>query len=265
MARSLTLALMLAVPPVLAGCQPRPAGQAPPSAASPSPADIVQRKAAEVHDEALAQMALSPAEQARLGEEFHAEITAEHSVFHDARQQARIERLGRPLTRCGQHLAGVHFVILNDPLINAFSHVGGWVYINRGLLSFVKTDGELRFVLGHELGHVELGHCARQVTVAYRAEQQAGGLAGRAAGLLYRVLTTGYNRDDEFAADRWGRDACLRCGGRRADAINLLSRLARLEAGADQPHNSAQAAAQTLGDHFRSHPPTAERIARLKQ
>jgi putative metalloprotease len=238
---------------LLSGCR-----DVPPAVARP--AETIRAKAKEAMDS----LALTPAEQRQIGAEFHADILKEHHELRDARAQRRVERLGRPLTRFGKNLSDVHFVILADPEINAFSHVGGWVYVNAGLLDFARTDGELRFVLGHELGHIELGHCARAAMVAYRAERRAGEVAGALAGDIYHLLTAGYSQDQEYAADRWGRDACLKVHGTTADAVRFLHRIEVLEARAAQPQTPGEEALAKIGAHFRSHPPTAERIARLK-
>lgn len=50
-----------------------------------------------------------------------------------------------------------NLVIINDDTINAWTD-GTSVVITTGMLKFTKTDSEIAFILGHELGHVLLGH-----------------------------------------------------------------------------------------------------------
>ena len=50
------------------------------------------------------------------------------------------------------------FRILNTSQKNAFALPGGFVYITRGLLERLKTEGEFVFAIGHEIGHVEHRH-----------------------------------------------------------------------------------------------------------
>ncbi|MBV9027445.1 MAG: M48 family metalloprotease, partial [Candidatus Eremiobacteraeota bacterium] len=48
--------------------------------------------------------------------------------------------------------------ILKDSQINSFATMGGFVYVNEGLIDFVQSDDELASVLGHETGHIERRH-----------------------------------------------------------------------------------------------------------
>ena len=53
-----------------------------------------------------------------------------------------------------------HFYIIKDKDVNAFSLPGGYVYVNSGLLNFVRTDDELAGVLAHEITHAAHHHVA---------------------------------------------------------------------------------------------------------
>ncbi len=48
--------------------------------------------------------------------------------------------------------------IIKDSQINSFATMGGFVYINEGLIDFVQSDDELASVIGHETGHIERRH-----------------------------------------------------------------------------------------------------------
>src|SRR5688500_18064001 len=70
--------------------------------------------------------------------------------------------------------------VVNSAEINAFALPGGYVYVNRGLISAVRNEAELAGVLAHEIAHVAERHGTEQATKAYGA--QAG------LGLLSQVL-----------------------------------------------------------------------------
>ena len=53
--------------------------------------------------------------------------------------------------------------IPQDQFVNAFALPGGHVFIGKGLLNLMDTEDELANVLGHEIEHIELGHCAERV------------------------------------------------------------------------------------------------------
>src|SRR5580698_3581481 len=48
--------------------------------------------------------------------------------------------------------------IIKDSQINSFATMGGFVYIDEGLIDFVQSDDELAGVIGHETGHIERRH-----------------------------------------------------------------------------------------------------------
>ncbi len=70
------------------------------------------------------------------------------------------------------------FEILNSSEPNAFALPGGYVYITRGLLVNLESEGEFVAVLGHELGHVEHQHSMLQ-----QNKSMAVGVLASAVGL----------------------------------------------------------------------------------
>ena len=77
---------------------------------------------------------LSAKEQKEIGERLHKKLKSKHGLQVDSTQLARIKRLAalfqKQMKRKGMTLS---FHILNLDEINAFSHVGGYIYVNKGL------------------------------------------------------------------------------------------------------------------------------------
>jgi len=48
-------------------------------------------------------------------------------------------------------------IIVDTPMVNAWTN-GSYIAITTGMLKFLHNNDEIAFVLGHELGHVLLGH-----------------------------------------------------------------------------------------------------------
>ncbi|MCJ7529597.1 MAG: M48 family metallopeptidase [Anaerolineales bacterium] len=90
------------------------------------------------------------------------------------------------------------------------------VVLYAGLLKVMDED-ELRFVVGHEMGHICLGHTWLNSLV--------GGIAGipspSAASALLALAFMSWNRACEFSADRAGMLAC----GKPEKAISALVKL----------------------------------------
>lgn len=223
-----------------------------------------------VDDVAQQVLRLSPEECRLVGERTHRLILAEQVELNDLQAQHRLKQLAGPMIiHSAPQPDNVRFTVLDSEVINAFSHIGNYVYVNRGLLELVTTDDEMRFVLGHELGHLVLGHCERQVTYSARAEQIAGDV-GQLAQFAYSAIAVGYSKEQEFDADFWSMMALEKLGRPRSAAIAVLELIAKAT---DRSLPAAPPAGplavpdrlfNQIERHFRSHPPTAERIQRLR-
>jgi Zn-dependent protease with chaperone function len=138
------------------------------------------------------------------------------------------------------------------------------VVIYTGVLNVMDAD-EVRFIVGHELGHIALGHTWLNSLV--------GGMAGipspYLAAALFYVIFRSWNRACEYSADRAGLLAC----GRPDKAISALVKLtgqstrspealrqalARIEA-----HDDALAG--VLGEAVSTHPMITRRIQALRE
>lgn len=137
------------------------------------------------------------------------------------------------------------------------------VVLYSGLLD-VMDAGEVKFIVGHELGHVRLGHTWLNSVV--------GGLAGipspfGAAVILYFAFRW-WNRACEYSADRAGLLAC-------GSLDKALSALVKLETGgrytrADRekallPLKGEDALVEDFGDLFSTHPGAKRRVEQLLQ
>ncbi|GAG06321.1 unnamed protein product, partial [marine sediment metagenome] len=91
---------------------------------------------------------LSSEEEIRIGEQLHHHIKKKHKVSHLPNQKSRMERLADPLLNQHQRKDIKYiFTVIDSDEINAFSHLGGYIYVNTGLLNFVANDVELQFVV----------------------------------------------------------------------------------------------------------------------
>ena len=158
---------------------------------------------------------------------------------------------------------------VNAAEVNAFALPGGPMYVYRGLLQTVRTEGELAGVLAHEMGHVALRHGTNQASKAYLAEAGLGilgGLVGKPTGSTARIVNTvggfglnalflKFSRDDEYEADYVGAQMMARAG---YDPVAMATMFEQLRA--EQGRNPSK-----LETFFSSHPSPANREARIRQ
>ena len=139
------------------------------------------------------------------------------------------------------------------------------VVLEAPLLQALDAD-EVGFVIGHELGHVRLGHTWLNSLI--------GGLAGIPSPQLtsgaLRLVFLSWNRACEFSADRAGLLATgkpekaisalvkIASGGRAHSAADVQRALQLVEAEGDD-------LVQQLGEVLATHPLMARRIAELRK
>ncbi|AUC61388.1 Zn-dependent protease [Cyanobacterium sp. HL-69] len=100
------------------------------------------------------------------------------------------------------------FTVVDNDQINAFATMGGFVYINTGLIRTASNEAELASVIGHEIGHVVAKHSQKQI----RQQAVTQGLLS-AAGLgnaqivqlgVAAAVSLPNSRQDELEADTLG-------------------------------------------------------------
>ncbi len=149
--------------------------------------------------------------------------------------------------------------VLDVPDVNAFSTLGGFVYLDAGTLDFVQSDDELAGVIGHETGHIERRHVLQN-------ENKVGllnvlfGLGAMFSPFVYRfgqLMEAGevanIEREDEYQADRYGLMLMTRSG---YDPDAMVSFMRHLGAFADE-HDSL------MDKYLADHPETPKRVAAL--
>lgn len=160
----------------------------------------------------------------QLGREYHPQIIEQYGQYDDPALQSYVADIGQRLAENSHRDDLVYrFTVLDSPVVNAFALPGGYIYITRGLMSYLNSEAELAAVLGHEIGHVTARHGVRQQSAAQAAN--LGYTLGailvpglRTAGaqdifnILGGALLSGYGREHELESDRLGAEYLARTG-----------------------------------------------------
>lgn len=181
---------------------------------------------------------VSTEQEVALGRQAAQKIEAESGIDQSPELNRRLQGIGQALARvCGRSDLQFQFKVLATDEFNAMALPGGFVYATRSLMKGM-SDGEIAFVLGHELTHVVQRHSIKQmeneqmrkvgllaVLVGLsggRVNQQSAQLAG----LVDQVLDSRFSQADESEADRLGTAMMARAGYDPAYALVALRTLA---------------------------------------
>ena len=212
-------------------------------------------------------MLMSEQEEIQIGRQSDAEIRQQMGLYNDPELQAYVREVGaRLVTAAHRPTLPWTFAVVDEPAVNAFAVPGGFIYLTRGILPFLRDESELAAVLGHEIGHVDARHSAE----AYSKQLGAGlgmAIAGifapstaplqEVAGAGLGVLFLKYGRDAEVESDRLGVGYAASTGGDPRGVPGLLSTLARLDA--------ANGSSRGVPNWALTHPPAADRVQRVQE
>ncbi len=221
--------------------------------------------------------------EVKIATEAHAEMVRSGlKLVNDPALQSRVEAIGKKLAAVVNKVVipasygndnrtafDYKFFVVDDPDVNAFALPAGYIYVNKGLLTYVQSDDELAGVLGHEIIHAAHHHVLRLQKEQERLNTQLA--LGAIAAIIARVpaadtgnLVTGlqlvglqkvngYSQQAERDSDLAGLELSRQAGFNVVGALTFMERLAR-----DQRNRPDI----DLGI-FRTHPPEKERVAQL--
>jgi len=145
-----------------------------------------------------------------MGKEISRQVEQEYRVETSTPDAERVRKVGQALLdHIDKRDVPYSFKVIDDRQINAFSLPGGPVYVYRGLLDLMGSDDDaLACVLGHECGHINARHAAKQISSQYATNILLFPIPNPAVANLANgvseVAKLKYSRDDEYEADRRG-------------------------------------------------------------
>jgi predicted Zn-dependent protease len=149
--------------------------------------------------------------------------------------------------------------VIKDTEVNSFATLGGYVYIDEGLIDFVQSDDEFAGVIGHETGHIERRHLLTSQS-KLTALNLLFGIASLFSPIIYEfgnIMEAGafakIERADELQADRTGLQLMSRAGYDPDNMTTIMTHLGVLE----DEHSDL------VTKYLQDHPDPKARVAHL--
>jgi predicted Zn-dependent protease len=202
---------------------------------------------------------ISDAQEVSLGQEFDKQVRADNTILADQEWQNYFDEVGQKIVNiCDRPNLEYHFTVIESDDINAFATPGGYVYIYTGLLDLMETEAQLAAVTAHEVSHVVARHGVKRLQQALGLSILLEIVAGEsdsqtlmtAINLGLAVALSGYSRENEREADKFGIYYMTLAGFNPKGATNMFERMASVSEGKRNFFESL----------LSSHPETQERI-----
>ena len=174
------------------------------------------------------------------------------------------QRLNKVIAKMPKEIDGkkaVYKVYLTQD-VNAWAMANGCIRVYSGLMDLMNDD-ELRGVIGHEIGHVALGHSKKAMQTAYAASaarQAAANSSGKlgqlsrsqAGELGEKFLNAQFSQSQESDADNYSFDLLTKQKMERKGLVTAFQKLAKLSGG------------KSGSSMLSSHPPSDERAKNMQ-
>jgi beta-barrel assembly-enhancing protease len=199
---------------------------------------------------------LSDSQEIGLGAKINEQLTSgQVRLYNNPSAIAYVDGIGQRLARnSARPNIRYTFQVVQDDGINAFATMGGFVYVNTGLLKAADNEAQLAGVMGHEIGHIAGRHALQQMKQA-ALTQGLSSLAGVDTNQLAQIgvqvaLTLPNSRKDEYDADERGLATLIKAGYAPTGLPEFLKKLVR---------------ANSSPEFLSSHPGANDRVTRLEK
>lgn len=182
---------------------------------------------------------LSDAEVMQLSEKSCAELDGKSKIAAPKSKYAlRLAKITKGLPKAVEGV-NISYKVYETKEVNAWAMNNGCVRVYSGLMDMM-TDDEVRGVVGHEIGHVALGHSKKSMQVAYAAgaARQVAAASGNSAvaalsssdigAIAEKLVNAQFSQAQETDADDYSFDLLTAAKLKREGLITAFEKLAKV-------------------------------------
>lgn len=181
----------------------------------------------------LCHSTFSHSEMSKRQKKLHAQSITQGGggLYDSAKLSAYVTQIGNKALAQSPHAdRDYYFYVLDTEQVEAFTPGNGLIYISRGLLALIRSEGQLLGVLGHEIGHNVGNHLGRT-----KNKDRTSRIVSTAASILVgnsgvgdairtndQVNIQGFRRDLELEADKFGAEYLYKANYDPQEMLNML-------------------------------------------
>ncbi|WP_392561481.1 M48 family metallopeptidase [Orbus sturtevantii] len=202
---------------------------------------------------------LSDSDVKALSDKSCAQMDAEAKIA--ATNNAYTTRLNKITKALGNEINGtkVNYKVYLTNDVNAWAMANGCVRVYSGLMDKM-TDNEIQGVLGHELGHVALGHSKKAMQVSYGTQLARGAIAAstnstianltqsQLGDLTEGIINAQFSQKQESQADNYSFDFLVKKGINPLGIATAFEKLGGGEASLLSTHPASSDRAKNIRD-----------------
>lgn len=148
------------------------------------------------------------------------ELKANNGLYDDPEWNAYVRGIAQRLLKANDIKGEYHFNIIDDATFNAFATGDAHIFLHRGILTSLNSEGELAGIIGHEIGHVVGRHLQRSNRInrtgrvlGFLGTLVTGSGAVRdLASATTATISSGFGRELELEADGYGGEFLASAG-----------------------------------------------------
>ncbi len=200
---------------------------------------------------------ISDNQEVQLGKQINQQLVRREIRLNRNQQINRyVEQIGEQLAKVSERTEIPYtFQVVDNDSVNAFATMGGFVYVNTGLIKEADNEAELASVMAHEIAHIVGRHALNQMKQMAIANGVAA-VAGLDRNVAIQLgvelaLRRPNSRKDELEADRIGLENLTQAGYAPYGMVSFMEKL--LKSGGSVPA------------FLSTHPGTSQRISALEQ
>ncbi len=153
----------------------------------------------------------------QFGRAIAARILGSHPAYNNDELTRYVNLVGSSLVQnTNRPELEFHFAVLNTDEINAYAAPGGYIFVTKGAIKYMKDEAELAGVLAHEVSHIVEKHVVKELKIHGSDESGTSDLAKLIGGGsdaaraafgqaidkgLELIYKDGYKKEDELQAD----------------------------------------------------------------